>query len=88
MAIMIPASISPDIKSNAEKRIFEWFQAAPKTEEWIILHSLGIMNHQRVIHGEMDFLVLAPEKGMFALEVKGGRVERKLGKWRFIIWSL
>lgn len=84
MAIMIPASISPDIKSNAEKRIFEWFQAAPKTEEWIILHSLGIMNHQRVIHGEMDFLVLAPEKGMFALEVKGGRVERKLGKWRFI----
>lgn len=84
MAIMIPASMSPDIKSNAEKHIFEWFQAAPGTEEWIVLHSLGITDHQRVIHGEIDFLALVPGKGMFALEVKGGRVERKLGKWRFI----
>lgn len=81
---MIPASMSPDIKSNAEKHIFEWFQTAPETEDWIILHSLGISNHQRVIHGETDFLALVPGKGMFALEVKGGRVERKLGKWRFI----
>ena len=26
MAVMIPASMSPDIKSNAEKHIFEWFK--------------------------------------------------------------
>lgn len=84
MAVMIPASMSPDIKSNAEKHIFEWFQNAPETTDWIILHSLGITNHQRVIRGEIDFLALIPSKGMFALEVKGGRVERKLGKWRFI----
>lgn len=83
MAVMIPASMSPDIKSNAEKHIFEWFQNAPETADWVILHSLGITNHQRVIHGETDFLALIPSKGMFALEVKGGRVERKLGKWRF-----
>ena len=49
-----------------------------------MLHSLGIATHQRVIHGEMDFLVLAPGLGMFALEVKGGRVKRKLGKWHFV----
>ena len=84
MAIMIPNALSPDIKSAAEKHIFDWFQNAPGTENWIILHSLGISTHQRVIHGETDFLVLAPERGMFALEVKGGRVQRKLGKWRFI----
>ena len=84
MAIMIPNALSPDIKSAAEKHIFDWFQNAPGTENWIILHSLGISTHQRVIHGETDFLVLAPECGMFALEVKGGRVQRKLGKWRFI----
>lgn len=84
MAIMIPNALSPDIKSAAEKHIFDWFQNAPGTENWIILHSLGISTPQRVIHGETDFLVLAPECGMFALEVKGGRVQRKLGKWRFI----
>lgn len=84
MASMIPASMSPDIKSNAEKHIFEWFKNDPNTEGWIVLHSLGIATHQRVIHGEMDFLVLAPGLGMFALEVKGGRVKRKLGKWHFI----
>ena len=84
MAIMIPDSMSPDIKSNAEKHIFDWFKNAPGTEDWIVLHSLGIVSHQRVIHGETDFLVLAPGFGMFALEVKGGRVRRKLGKWCFI----
>lgn len=84
MAIMIPNALSPDIKSAAEKHIFDWFQKAPGTEDWIILHSLGISTHQRVIHGETDFLVLAPKLGMFALEVKGGRVQRKLGMWRFI----
>ena len=84
MAIMIPDMLSPDIKSNAERHIFEWFKDASGTENWIVLHSLGIATHQRVIHGEIDFLVLAPEFGIFALEVKGGRVQRKRGKWRFI----
>lgn len=84
MAIMIPNALSPDIKSAAEKHVFDWFEKAPGTETWVILHSLGISTHQRVIHGETDFLVLAPGLGMFALEVKGGRVQRKLGKWVFI----
>lgn len=83
MATMIPASMSPDIKSNAERHVFEWFKNDPNTEGWIVLHSLGIATHQRAIHGETDFLVLAPGLGMFVLEVKGGRVKRKLGKWHF-----
>ena len=29
MAIMIPNALSPDIKSAAEKHIFDWFQNAP-----------------------------------------------------------
>ena len=74
MAIMIPSVISPEVKSNAERRIFEWFKAAPGTDNWIVLHSLGIATHNRVIYGETDFLVLAPNLGIFALEVKGGRV--------------
>ena len=84
MAKMIPAVLSPDIKSNAEKHIFEWFRSARGTDDWIVLHSLGISTHRHVIHGETDFLVLAPRLGIFALEVKGGRVRRKLGKWEYI----
>ncbi|MFD1402999.1 AAA family ATPase [Robinsoniella peoriensis] len=83
MAIMIPSDISPDIKSNAEKHIYSWFNEAPDTEDWIVFHSFGIVNHNKVIHGEVDFFVLVPELGVFALEVKGGRVQRKSGMWSF-----
>lgn len=83
MARMIPSVISPEIKSNAERRIFEWFRDDPTTDDWIVLHSLGISNHNRVIHGEIDFLVIAPYMGLFAIEVKGGRVQRVNGIWSF-----
>lgn len=83
MARMIPSVISPEVKSNAEKKVFEWFKNAPNTEDWVVLHSLGISNHSKVIHGETDFFILVPYKGIFALEVKGGRVTRNDGIWSF-----
>lgn len=83
MAIMIPSVISPEVKSSAERKIFEWFRNAPGTDKWIVLHSLGITTHNKVIYGETDFLVLAPKLGIFALEVKGGRVRRENGIWYF-----
>lgn len=83
MAIMIPSTIAPEVKSSAERRIFEWFRSAPGTDDWIVLHSLGIVMHNRVIYGETDFLVLAPGLGIFALEVKGGRIHRDNGRWYF-----
>lgn len=83
MALMIPSVISPEVKSSAERKIFGWFQTAPGTDKWIVLHSLGITTHRKVIYGETDFLVLAPGLGVFALEVKGGRVGRENGVWYF-----
>jgi len=83
MARMIPSVISPEVKSNAERKVFEWFRDDPTTEDWIVLHSLGISNHNKVIHGEIDFLVIAPYMGLFAIEVKGGRVKRTNGIWSF-----
>ena len=83
MARMIPSVISPEVKSGAERRAFEWFSTAYGTEDWIVLHSLGIANHNKLIHGEIDFFVLAPGYGLFAIEVKGGRVSRKEGIWFF-----
>lgn len=84
MAVMIPSVISPDVKSTAERRIFEWFKNAPDTDDWIILHSLGIVAHSHVVFGETDFLVLAPGLGLYALEVKGGRVKCEDGIWTFM----
>ena len=80
---MIPSVISPEVKSNAERKIFDWFKSAPGTDNWIVLHSLGIATHNKVIFGEIDFLVLAPQLGIFALEVKGGDVGRRGGVWTF-----
>ena len=83
MARMIPSVLSPEVKSSAERRIFDWFKHGRGTENWTVLHSLGIANHNKVIHGEIDFFVLAPGLGLFALEVKGGRVSRTEGVWQF-----
>lgn len=55
MAIMIPSVISPEVKSPAERKIFEWFQSVPGTDDWIVLHSMGITTHNKVIYGEIDF---------------------------------
>ena len=83
MSIMLPSVISPEVKSSAERRIFDWFQEAPGTDDWIVLHSLGIATHNKVIYGETDFFVLIPKRGIFALEVKGGRVRRENGIWYY-----
>jgi hypothetical protein len=83
MARMIPSIISPEIKSNAERKIFEWFRDDPNTEGWVVLHSLGIANHRTVLYGELDFFVIVPKLGVFALEVKGGRISCNEGIWYF-----
>jgi hypothetical protein len=83
MSKMIPPYISPDVKSNAEKKIFEWFRKCEGTEDWIVLHSLGVSKHINHVYGEIDFLVLAPHTGVFIIEVKGGRVKRQDGIWHF-----
>lgn len=80
MATMIPSVIHPDVKSSAEKRIFRLLKNAPHTDDWSVLHSLGLAKHQTKRRGEIDFLIICP-RGVFVLEVKGGRVARNNGIW-------
>lgn len=82
MARMIPPRIHPDVTSNAERRVFDWIRDAPGTDDWICLHSLGLSEHDSKRRAEIDFLLLT-RLGIFVLEVKGGRVARKNGIWRF-----
>jgi hypothetical protein len=46
----------------------------------VVLHSLAFSRHKAKRRGEIDFLVIAPA-GVFAIEVKAGRVARREGIW-------
>lgn len=81
MAKMIPNTISKDCKSSAEYKFFNLMRDAKGTENWIVLHSINIANHTTQIQGEVDFVVLAPELGVFFVEVKGGAISFENGKW-------
>lgn len=82
MARMIPATISPEIKSPAEREIFRWLSEL-EWENCVVLHSLGMAEHVDKIFGEIDFVIIADE-GVLCIEVKGGVVRREDGLWKFI----
>jgi Nuclease-related domain/AAA domain len=83
MARMIPATIHPQVRSGAERHLFDVIRDAPETDDWVCLHSLGLARHATKRRGEIDFLLLT-RKGIFVLEVKGGGVARHEGVWRFM----
>lgn len=82
MARMIPATISPEVKSPAEKIIFSWLSEL-EWENCVVLHSLGMAEHIDKVFGEIDFVIIADE-GVLCIEVKGGVVRREDGVWKFI----
>lgn len=49
-------------------------------DDWIAWHSLRLRDAENVFL-EGDFVIAAPEFGLLALEVKGGRVELRDGRW-------
>ncbi len=80
---MLPQYLIEDIHSSAERRIFNLFKNNNKTENWYVLHSVGLSQHIHYMYGEIDFVILAPLLGIFCLEVKGGRVSIHNGVWKF-----
>jgi hypothetical protein len=79
---MIPA-YCVDSAPPGEKGVFAALSFAPGTEEWTVLHSLGIAQHERQVEGEADFVVIAPGLGLLVIEVKSHQtVERGIdGTW-------
>lgn len=78
---MFPNYISSD-SSNAEKFLFGELKSL-KMNDWVCLHSLGLSHHIHKRESEIDFLLLGPA-GIFVVEVKGGRIKRENGVWKFI----
>lgn len=81
MPTFIPPYLGEEVKSNAEKKIFEVLQELDLKNVYV-LHSLGLPKHQSKIYGEIDFVVVC-DRGIACLEIKGGRVECRDGRWFF-----
>lgn len=79
MAILIPDT--PKECGFSERRVYEKL-GRDLDKDWIVLHSLGLHGHATKIWGEADIVVLST-KGIFALEVKGGRVSCANGVWHY-----
>lgn len=80
--MLIPDNI--DIFDSAgEKLLYLKFKNDNTSAKFYVLHSLFTNYHLKNISGELDFLVLAPGQGIFAIEVKHGKVWRTGGKWHF-----
>jgi len=84
MGKLLPPYIDKYCKSTGEKMIFEIFKNSSFTKDWIVLHSLNLSQHNIRLYGEIDFLILIPNGGIFVMEVKGGDVRCVDGVWHFI----
>ncbi len=82
MTSMLPDTIHPDVKSRAERRLFELIRNLENRNRWVCLHSLGLGRHVSQRAGEIDFFLLT-DKALIVLEVKGGGVRRQAGVWTF-----
>lgn len=76
---MIPARPDPDC-ATSERNVFELL-AAGLPASWIVLHGrkliLPATRGTPAQTCEIDFLLLDPARGLLALEVKGGGVQRE-----------
>lgn len=81
MVRMIPTYINPEVKSGAERKIYDTIKNTALAG-FTCLHSLGLSHHLWKRQGEIDF-VLVGGNAIICLEVKGGRISRKDGVWYF-----
>lgn len=82
--LMVPDNPYPT-SSKAEKRIFDALREAfhPHHAAFVALHSFKLPQHAYKRSAEIDFLICCSH-GVFALEVKGGRVSFDGQRWGYM----
>lgn len=80
MAVFVPARRHVEPRSPAELKVLDWLDALD--DRWTVLHSVGLTRHASKPWAEADVVLVGPP-GVLVLEVKGGRLERKNGRWGF-----
>lgn len=80
---MMPA-FCPSDAPPGEKVIYAALLESGDTNDWIVLHSLGIADHVRQVEGEADFVVIVPDAGILVIEVKSHlSIDRRNdGSWK------
>lgn len=75
MPKMIPKRIDSETLSPGEIEFFTRISQEENISDWTILHSLNIAptHHQTRLMGEIDFLIIIPNLGMVAIEIKAHR---------------
>lgn len=69
--------------SEAEKAVFDALESK-LPPAWIVLHNFPYVqkNDRGLLYdGEVDFLLYHPRRGMVVMEVKGGEIAYREGKW-------
>ena len=86
MARMYPDKPLGTTASNAERKVFYALKDL-LSDDYTVLHSVPVYLKEnqgsKMLNGELDFLILHPEKGMLIVEVKGGGISRdaSTGRW-------
>jgi hypothetical protein len=75
-------SMLGDVTSTAERRVANLLAEIDPTVPTTAFHSVHLTRHEYKRMGEADF-VLVMDDCVLVLEVKGGRVDRYNGSWRF-----
>lgn len=78
---IVPSEISSKTRSVAERSVFAALKAIPDKES-VALHSVHLPAHRYKRVGEIDFVVITPQLILF-IEVKGGGVAFRDGKWHY-----
>ncbi|MEV6674618.1 NERD domain-containing protein [Streptomyces sp. NPDC051162] len=78
---IIPSEISSSTRSRAERSVFAALKAIPDDQS-VALHTVHLPRHHKKRVGEIDFVVIMPDILLF-IEVKGGRVHQRDGKWYY-----
>ncbi|MCZ7558537.1 MAG: NERD domain-containing protein [Bacteroidia bacterium] len=75
-------SVVHEFRSNAERKVYDMLLATDLGPNAFALHSLNLSKHEYKRWAELDFVVVW-EDGIYALEIKGGRVSCQEGIWSF-----
>ena len=76
-----PSEIPRHTESEAEQKVYKALKTS-LPEGWYAWHSLRLRTREKGEFSEADFIVADPNRpGIFILEVKGGQIEQRDGRW-------
>ena len=79
---LIPPYIVQTKKNRSEVRVFDLFKKIDGDSDSCLIHSVNLPEHKYKEWAEIDFLFIS-KSGILVIEVKGGRISRDGGVWKF-----